>query len=334
LPLSDPRDVVGGLFTPGVDNQVAPGNLTLDDGTTKARYASQYAMSEQRLTFEFDQRKVDVIFVVGRTGVDPVGADSGIIGYTHHLYVQPVVIDKHGTAGAHSTTATLLADLANQETRRIIRTNLAGSMKTIGHETAVVERLGSTLLWGDRISIDYTQYVSPYGTYTVATRRFANYIQEWRVGFSLAGSLYSSLGPSSGFGRVHIPRSPDPWSEITIPAAATNVAQQMNTGKKLDCWIELRDLAGMEQLLYAQDVVNGVGTSYAIVSGNARNVIGYMAIVINTLDITNASDARAVTATTFTFTKARIGEVVYSFGSVAPLNRVTFNADSVTVTVV
>ena len=163
MPLDDPRTVLLGLFDPmDTDHAVTPGNLTIDNGSTQARYEAAYEQQEIRLSTLFHTFNLDVLFVIGRSGADPVNTPSGPIAYVHHLYVQPVAIDKYTTAGVKTVTGTIMADKASQEARRVVRANMSGSLRQTVGETATYERVGSSLIWGDVIGVDYTEWVSDY----------------------------------------------------------------------------------------------------------------------------------------------------------------------------
>jgi hypothetical protein len=162
MPLSDPKDVVTDLFRVK-GGSVTQANLT-DDNGANLKWDACYEMGEQRLIFEFRTRKTDVLFVVGQTGVSPIVTPSGPIAYVHHLFVQPATVDRYSSVstGAKDNTATIAVNKACQEVRRVLRTNMSGSVRLTSREDTAYQRLGSDILWGDRVHVDYTQYVSDY----------------------------------------------------------------------------------------------------------------------------------------------------------------------------
>jgi len=241
--------------------------------------------------------------------------------------VKPVVLDKWANNKSKRLYATKLMDKCLQEIRRVIRENSAGSMRMVGPERSEYLRLGSTILFGSEVTVYYTQYATAYGTYDVTTRRFYNYIAEWRVGAS--ATSYDSVGPASGIGPVTWTPNPDPWIELTIPKGSTNILQNINTGKKIEGELFIHDRAALTQLLYTTDVDNDVaGTQIAIGAGNARETIDYMVISVYDTQITNATDARTTSTVSYSFTNTVIRDVNRVFDAVGSPYRVRFYADS------
>ena len=165
----------------------------------------------------------------------------------------------------------------------------------------------------------------------VANRWFYMKTLAWRVGVTAAS--YSYVGESS-LGRSGFMRAPDPYVELGIPKGTTNIIQQINTGKKLEGFIEVTDWNAIKDLLYTIDVDNDVaGTQKAIEAGNTRTIIDYFVLVGALIQLVNATDARTTPSASFSFTNARIGEVPYLLETTNTPVRITFYADSVTETV-
>lgn len=121
----------------------------------------------------------------------------------------------------------------------------------------------------------------------VANRRFYLKTMQWRVGVSSV--VYSWVGEST-LGRSGWTRNPDPYVELVIPTASTNIIQQINTGKKLEGFIEVQDWEAIEQLLYTIDVDDDIaGTQTAIEANNTRTVIDYFALVYANIELVNVT---------------------------------------------
>lgn len=166
----------------------------------------------------------------------------------------------------------------------------------------------------------------------VANRWFYMKTTQLRVGVTAAS--YNYVGESS-LGISAFMRSPDPSIFLTIPGAATNVRQEINTGKKLEGFIQFTDWNAVQELLYNTDVDNATGgNQYAVIpAGNTRTEIDYFCLVGALIQIVNASDARTTPSVAASFTNAVIGEVPYRLEIPNNPIVVTFTADSVTLTV-
>ena len=152
-----------------------------------------------------------------------------------------------------------------------------------------------------------------------------------RVGVTAAS--YSYVGESS-LGVSGFMRAPDPSIFLPIPGASTNVRQEINTGTKLEGFIEFTDWNAIQQLLYTIDVDNDTaGTQKAIEAGNTRTIIDYFVIVGALIQLVNDTDARTTPISSFSFTNAVIGEIPYRLEIPNNPIVVTFTADSVTSTV-
>ena len=150
-----------------------------------------------------------------------------------------------------------------------------------------------------------------------------------RVGVSAAA--YTSAGEGR-LGRSGFTRSPDPYIELTIPKGTTNILQQINTGKKLEGFVEIQDWAVVKDLFYTIDVVAGGAVEEAIEANNTRSIIGYFVIVAAPIQITTA-DARTIPSASYSFTNARIRDISYPFEATNNPITVSFYADSVIETV-
>ena len=163
---------------------------------------------------------------------------------------------------------------------------------------------------------------------TLANRRFFLKAIQWRVGES--STTYSHVGESSLW-RCEWGRSPDPYIQLRIPKGTTNVVQQINTGDKLEGYIEVSDREAIKQLLYTINVEVG-GAVSAIEANNTRTIIGYFVIAGKDINLVSATDARTTPTTTASFTNTRIRNIDYITDTPASVVRVNFYADSVTVT--
>lgn len=151
-----------------------------------------------------------------------------------------------------------------------------------------------------------------------------------RVGVTAASYSYAGEGRLgiSGFNR-----NPDPWVELGIPKGTTNIVQQINTGKKLEGFVEIPDWAVVKDLFYTIDVDNGTaGTQKAIETNNTRTIIDYFCLVGVPIQIT-AADARTTPSAAYSFTNTRVREPIYPMRETNNPIRITFYFDSVTETV-
>jgi hypothetical protein len=157
------------------------------------------------------------------------------------------------------------------------------------------------------------------------------YLKTVQLRVGVSSSAYTSAGEGR-IGRSGFMRNPDPNIFLTIPGAATNIRQEINTGAKLQGFIEIPDWAVVKDLFYTIDVVAGGGTETAIETNNSRSVIGYFVLVGAPIQIT-AADARTTPNAAYSFTNAVIGEVPYLMETRNNPVVITFTADSVTETV-
>jgi hypothetical protein len=157
-------------------------------------------------------------------------------------------------------------------------------------------------------------------------------VTDWRVGVS--SSVYTNVGAGS-VGRAGFMRSPNPYVELVIPGATTNVLQEINTGKKLEGFIEVTDWNAVSTMLYAVDVDNVTGgNQYAVIpAGNTRTVIDYFVIAGILANIVKDPYSQTTPTASYSFTNTVIGEVPYLLTKPNDPILVTFYADSVTETV-
>ncbi len=166
--LTDPRFTLKTWFDPGSGaTKVTGANIMFDSDVddvedTVATYEAQYELPETLLSHLFLTVPRDIVFLIVKFGEDPVTSSSGPFAYTHHLGVQPVVLDKFNVGGVPSLYGTVLLWKALCEVRRIIRENMVGSVRTVANETAKSERLGAMLLYGDIVKVDVLSIVSAY----------------------------------------------------------------------------------------------------------------------------------------------------------------------------
>jgi len=165
----------------------------------------------------------------------------------------------------------------------------------------------------------------------VGSRRYFLKWKQWRVGVS---SVVYSWVEGQSLGLIEFPMSPDPLVELGIPTAATNIVQQINTGKKIEGSIEVIDFYAVTELVYTIDVDNDVaGTQKAVESNNTRTIIDYFALVASLININDTTDVRTTPDATFVFDNAIIRDVVPRWQYPNSPTVVRFIADSYTLTV-
>lgn len=284
-------------------------------------FAVYYSESEVLIKQWFTTQGKGVLLVLeekaSRTGTTP----SGPISTDYVIGVRITAVDKS------DTDADILLWQAKQEVQRVIRENMVGSLRFIEVTSPENKRIGSTILYEQVIDVHYIQFVSAYGSYSVANRRFFVAVKQWIVGYDI--THVSSVGQSSGLGPLTL-EEPDPYIKISIPGSANSVLQLINNYDG-EASLQVRDYEAITQLLYATDVSSTAGNQYAV-SASGRTTIGYMAIVVYNTKIVNATDGRTSGTSTFTFTNARIGAIRRVFDDPASPWTVEFHYDSVTQT--
>jgi hypothetical protein len=327
MPPTPPREVLLSYFNSSDgDCKLTDANLTDEDGV-QVTHQGHFSMSEQNLVDIFHSVGLGLIFIVDERGVPrPIPTGGPPVAYVHELYVQPVVIDRWASATERSLKATKLMDKAMQEVRRVVRTNMVGSMRVTGQEAVKVERLGTQLLFAPELTVFYTQYATQYETPTnaIATRRFFNFTKELRIGVS--SGTYSAIGPGSGV-EAHW-EEVDPWVKIPIPGAS-NAVYQVIGNPDVEGWVSVRDYGSLYTLLYSTNID---GSANKAVTATTRNVIGYFAIVDYGTVITTSTDVRTGPQSSYVFANARIRNIIKPHTSIANPWTFHFYADSVTET--
>ena len=163
---TDPRLVIRQLFDPGVDCKVTDSNLYIEDGSTVAKYEADYEYGElmlERLMLE-NPFNIDIIFIISLIGEDsPDSGPSGPICYNYIIGVQSVTIHKWDSDGAMTVDGIKLGQKAVDEVKRVIRENPYGSLRAVRGRTENVTRLiGSDLIFGDIVEVNYKQYATRY----------------------------------------------------------------------------------------------------------------------------------------------------------------------------
>lgn len=158
---TDTRLVVRQYFDPSEANfKVTQGNI-LDEQGEQVRFNALYEENMHLLHHFFHTLGYGGMIVLLRPTVEAVNTPSGPIAYRHTIGVQAVVVDKWSGSGGVSLLASKVLDSFGAEIRRVIRTNLSGSMKLSTRESQAVEQVGS-LLWAHTVYVEYTQYVTSY----------------------------------------------------------------------------------------------------------------------------------------------------------------------------
>jgi len=164
--VTDPRLVIRQLFDPAeTDYAVTPGNLLLEDGTTRARHEATYEENPvelRRLLVTGIPAPLDLIFVVLYIGEEsPDDYGGGPVCYNQVIGVQPVTIDKLNVGDASlKLDGDKLARAAKEEIRMVIRENPFGSIRNVRGTAENTERVGATLIWGDIVEVRYKEYAS------------------------------------------------------------------------------------------------------------------------------------------------------------------------------
>ena len=163
--LTDPRLVLKEYFDySDSECKVDDSNLSIETGNY-ARFEGNFELDKRRLYVFFHVYDLDLNFNVGYRNpkVEAFPRDAPPISYIHHLYVQAVCIDKYKSDGSLKVSGIKLADKASQEIRLVIRENMTGSMRLSTSEEAYIDRVGyTTLYYGDKVGVDYIQYVAKY----------------------------------------------------------------------------------------------------------------------------------------------------------------------------
>lgn len=170
----------------------------------------------------------------------------------------------------------------------------------------------------------------------LATTEVANlwyYLKTIQLRVGVTAATYSYAGEGR-LGLSGFTRNPDPWVELIIPKGATNIIQEITTGKKLEGFIELADWNVVTDLFYTIDVDNDlVGVQTAIEANNTRTVIDYFALVGVPIQIVAATDARTTPTASYVFSNTVIRDIQYRLERPSNPIVVRFYADSVTETV-
>lgn len=125
-------------------------NLTKDDDTTQVSFIVAYADPDYPLVRVFIDKAVDLVFCIDDSPSDPViDSDHYVIGYNEHVPIIPSCINKIGISGV------ILLHKARTELRRVCETYPFGSLREPTSEKPETERLGSTILYKLRFSLDY-----------------------------------------------------------------------------------------------------------------------------------------------------------------------------------
>jgi len=298
----------GTLANPNTGCKVTAANLTDSDGNP-LKYESSYEKQIIPLKTLFHELGVNLIFVISDMGEDPVKSSSGNIGTAYKVGVFPVILDKWSSDGSVSTCATVALHLAEQEVKRVVNENCVGSYRRLNHVSNETERVNSSLLWGLGCEVTYIQWVSVFGTYTVANRRFYNTVKEWRVGVSSAAGSYSCVGYASGLGPVSWAPD-DPWVKQRIAGGSLNVFQTVG-GYSIKGRMQIRDYEAITQMLKTIDVVAGSAGTQTAVDHFTRNIISYFAVVVDNTKIVNTTDGRTAETSVFVFSNTKIAEEPY-----------------------
>lgn len=325
--MTDPRQVLKTYFDEEDAGHKVPDGWLVDREGRSLRYEADYVEGDVPLAELFQTHKVDVIFCLLKTVMEPIETPSGMIGYKYTVPVQPTVIDQWNMdTGAISVCATDLIWAAEQVVLKVLRENPVGSVRVVDNSKTEYQRLSPTILYGITVNVIYIQFTSAYGSYSLTVRRFYTLVKEIRLGRTGFAGGYESIGQSSGLGPAEWIPWPDPFVEIEIPGG-NSVLQEVSF-RKIQGSIEVRDMEAVTQLLRSIDVSLDAGTQKAIGDTGSRSTIGYFAIVVGNTRIVNSTDARSTGDSVFSFTNTLIREVRRKFADPASPVIITFYADS------
>lgn len=324
--LTDPRETFVGYFSAGVNDKITGANLLNEDASLSS-YKAQWDFSHTPLEKLFHAPyNHDIVFVITRESMTALGAEGNPFAYRYVIGIQPTSIDKNLTNTTYKVLGAKLIWMAEQEVLRVIRVNSIGSYRGVSTGKPANLDDGSTILYGNKTLIEYVQYVTAYGTYTLANRRFFNFIKEWRVG--LGAGTYSSAGESSGLGPLSW-TEPDPWKRIDIKGADRPIYLPTLGYHVDDGVFYVHDREAVTQLLRTIDVSADAGTNVAVARTTpGRYVIDYLAFTVYNTKIVNATDVRTSELTTYVFSKARIHQIVESHKETAGPWEIHFSGDS------
>lgn len=142
-----------------VGGKVTAANLAKRDATL-ASFEAQFEMTETDLKYLFATAGLDIIFIVKKMApsVEPIFRGRTTIGHRHFIGIQPVVVNKFSD-GALNVEGSELLGKALAEIRRIIAAEIdTGGTIVLAQEQPSIERIGSTLLFGDTVIIRFSQF--------------------------------------------------------------------------------------------------------------------------------------------------------------------------------
>jgi hypothetical protein len=120
----------------------------------------------------------------------------------------------------------------------------------------------------------------------------------------------------------------DPYVVLPIPGGSNSVYQVIGN-PDIRGSFQVADYEAITVLLYETDID---GSANKAVTATSRNTITRFAFKVYHTAITNTTDARSASTSTFAFTNARIGSITKRFSVPAEPWSFTFYADSVTQT--
>ena len=306
-PLTNPLVTIRTLLnTPDIIDE----DLILNEDGLPCTFTTVFDYSAQDINQAFTT--YDILIVLGLKEAT-ISDDTGVYGTAYTITVTPYAMDKTtGITGRLRVTASKVLWAISQEILRVLNENRIGSYRypiNIRPERQGVEPY---IIHGRSIEVIYIQPVPAYGDYTLSERRFATVIRELRIGSEDAEDMYSSIGASSGL-------SNGDWEGLEDPLVEVNnyELQDMGEGWK-EGSIDIRDIKGIRELIRTQNVIVDAEPQDelpAVESDGTRNEIGYMAIIIDVVEITNTTNIRVATTNVYEFSNAVITTLRRRFGT-------------------
>lgn len=137
--------------------KITAANLKRRDNVN-GTWEAQFEMTETDLKYIFDTAGIDVIFVIKKIRGEPIIRGRTTIGQREFIGIQPVVVNKFKT-GVLNVEGSEMLGKALAEIRRIIAAEIdTGGTIVLAQEQPSIERIGSTLLFGDTVIIRFNQF--------------------------------------------------------------------------------------------------------------------------------------------------------------------------------
>jgi len=133
-----------------LETYLRQGQLTRDDGS-HVSFIVAYGYPDYSMTKVFTEKNVDLIFSIGTPTstpmMDPV--TQAPYGYEEDVPIETGCIDKDGITGTN------LKGKAKTELRYVLENYPTGSQRATLREEGNDQRLGSTIIYSDRVIMNY-----------------------------------------------------------------------------------------------------------------------------------------------------------------------------------